>query len=78
MKRIFLAASLWAWILCQPLGAQNGEIKNQLKSFTPGALWKDNNGVHINAHGGGFCMRKERITGLGNIRRKVKAAMWLK
>ncbi len=25
-----------------------------LNSFTPGAIWKDNNGVHINAHGGGI------------------------
>ena len=23
-------------------------------SFTPGEIWKDNNGVHINAHGGGI------------------------
>ncbi|GHT52812.1 beta-glucanase [Bacteroidia bacterium] len=23
-------------------------------SFTPGAVWEDNNGVHINAHGGGI------------------------
>ncbi|KAA6310420.1 hypothetical protein EZS27_038272, partial [termite gut metagenome] len=22
--------------------------------FTPGAIWPDNNGVHINAHGGGI------------------------
>lgn len=26
----------------------------QQKSFTPGAIWKDNNGVPINAHGGGI------------------------
>ena len=25
-----------------------------LTQFTPGALWPDNKGVHINAHGGGF------------------------
>lgn len=25
-----------------------------LKSFKPGAIWPDNNGVHINAHGGGI------------------------
>ena len=23
-------------------------------AFTPGELWPDNNGVHINAHGGGI------------------------
>lgn len=25
-----------------------------INEFTPGELWKDNNGVHINAHGGGI------------------------
>lgn len=24
------------------------------QSFTPGEIWPDNNGVHINAHGGGM------------------------
>ena len=24
------------------------------KAFRPGAIWPDNNGVHINAHGGGI------------------------
>ncbi|MDR3339974.1 MAG: glycoside hydrolase family 43 protein [Candidatus Symbiothrix sp.] len=27
---------------------------NKLKSITPGKIWPDNNGVHINAHGGGL------------------------
>jgi hypothetical protein len=27
---------------------------NKIKSFTPGEIWPDNNGVHINAHGGGI------------------------
>ncbi len=26
----------------------------ELKSFTPGEIWPDDNGVHINAHGGGL------------------------
>lgn len=26
----------------------------QYTSFTPGKIWKDNNGIHINAHGGGI------------------------
>ena len=25
-----------------------------LSSFEPGAIWPDTNGIHINAHGGGF------------------------
>lgn len=28
--------------------------QNKQKSFTPGTLWLDNNGKHINAHGGGI------------------------
>ena len=58
MKRIILVASLLAWILCQPLEAQSERTKNPSKSFTPGTLWKDNNGVHINAHGGGVLYEK--------------------
>ncbi|WP_207534386.1 glycoside hydrolase family 43 protein [Desertivirga arenae] len=29
-------------------------LKAQLKSFKPGAIWPDNKGMHINAHGGGI------------------------
>ena len=28
--------------------------ENKIKTFTPGEIWPDNNGVHINAHGGGI------------------------
>jgi beta-xylosidase len=31
---------------------------SQQKSFKPGAIWPDNNGVHINAHGGGILFHK--------------------
>lgn len=33
-------------------GITNGQKKQQ--SFTPGEIWPDNKGVHINAHGGGI------------------------
>jgi len=29
----------------------------KLCTFTPGAIWPDTNGVHINAHGGGILRR---------------------
>ena len=32
--------------------------KKELKFFTPGEIWPDNNGVHINAHGGGLLFHK--------------------
>lgn len=34
------------------------EKQPRLSSFKPGELWPDNNGVHINAHGGGICLWK--------------------
>jgi len=33
-------------------GITNGQKKQ--KSFTPGEIWPDNKGIHINAHGGGI------------------------
>ena len=30
------------------------DIASENKAFEPGQIWKDNNGVHINAHGGGI------------------------
>lgn len=35
------------------------------KSFKPGELWLDNNGVHINAHGGGFLFHGGRYWWFG-------------
>ena len=31
--------------------------KKDIKSFNPGQIWKDNRGLHINAHGGGILFR---------------------
>ena len=36
-----------------------------LKNFTPGAIWPDNNGVHINAHGGGILYSKGKYYWFG-------------
>lgn len=33
--------------------------QKKLTSFRPGEIWKDNNGVHINAHGGGVLLHKD-------------------
>ncbi|MFO7672550.1 MAG: glycoside hydrolase family 43 protein [Lutibacter sp.] len=37
------------FVFCSHLMAQS-----DYNTFTPGEVWLDNNGVHINAHGGGF------------------------
>lgn len=46
MKKILTIVSVALMFSC------TNKIQNE--SFTPGELWKDNNGVHINAHGGGM------------------------
>lgn len=43
-KAIIIVLSLIVFISC----------KQSIETFKPGELWLDNNGVHINAHGGGF------------------------
>lgn len=35
------------------------------QSFTPGQLWPDNNGVHINAHGGGMLLHQDKYYWFG-------------
>ena len=54
---------------CLIFAQQNTSIKQ--KAFTPGTLWLDNNGKHINAHGGGFFSIIIRTIGLENIKLKV-------
>ena len=47
IKLIQLCILLFTFVFagCKEKGSGN---------FTPGELWPDNNGVHINAHGGGI------------------------
>jgi len=47
MRYIFLLAVLFTLMSCT-------SPQQKYTSFTPGELWLDNNGVHINAHGGGI------------------------
>jgi hypothetical protein len=49
-----------AALLTLPFMANAQEAVNSApaKQFTPGAIWPDNNGVHINAHGGGLLYQK--------------------
>ena len=39
--------------------------KSRTGSFKPGEIWKDNNGVHINAHGGGILFHDGRYWWFG-------------
>jgi len=40
------------------LFSTTGRAQTKLNSFTPGAIWPDDKGVHINAHGGGLLYDK--------------------
>ena len=48
MKKISFLLSFLLFINC------DSPSLNEKKSFFPGKKWLDNNGVHINAHGGGI------------------------
>jgi hypothetical protein len=52
LSGILLAMPLWVW--SQSAG-----------TFRPGELWPDNNGVHINAHGGGMLYHQGRYYWFG-------------
>jgi hypothetical protein len=49
---ILLVMPIWGW--CQ-----------STQTFRPGELWPDNNGVHINAHGGGMLFHEGRYYWFG-------------
>ncbi|NDV47129.1 beta-glucanase [Paludibacter sp. 221] len=38
---------------------------NKIRSFEPGEIWPDNNGIHINAHGGGILFHKGKYYWFG-------------
>ena len=45
------------FVLLLGMATAVGAGAQQLNAFHPGAIWPDNNGVHINAHGGGILYR---------------------
>jgi len=52
-------------------GITNGQKKQ--KSFTPGEIWPDNKGVHINAHGGGILKVNDTYYWYGEHKTEGKA-----
>lgn len=52
MKRIAIYPLLLLFALCGCKGKT--ETSQAGNVFKPGEIWPDNNGVHINAHGGGM------------------------
>lgn len=49
-----------------------GMLINENSAFEPGKLWKDNNGVHINAHGGGILIYENTYYWFGEHKVKGK------
>lgn len=66
MKRLFLNTLFLILLACN--ACENGE-----KSFKPGQIWTDNNGVHINAHGGGILLHNDTYYWFGEHKTEGKA-----
>ncbi|WP_348798839.1 glycoside hydrolase family 43 protein [Flavobacterium adhaerens] len=54
MNKLKISFSIFLLICCGYAIAQT----RKANSFTPGEIWKDSDGVHINAHGGGILYHK--------------------
>ena len=64
MKKIAIYPLLLVWLLCSCAGKG---------SFRPGEIWPDNNGVHINAHGGGILQQGDTYYWFGEHKTEGKA-----
>jgi hypothetical protein len=69
MKRKMSVLLIGVCLVSMPYSYGQGK---KLHSFTPKELWLDNNGVHINAHGGGFLFDKGKYYWFGE--HKVEGA----
>jgi len=49
---------LFSFLLIMILAFPSCKTQSEPQLITPGAVWKDNNGIHINAHGGGMLYHK--------------------
>lgn len=52
--RLLIFCSLTFYYVDSQSQPSESQKNGNLKSFVPGAIWPDNNGKHINAHGGGI------------------------
>ncbi|QXV65937.1 family 43 glycosylhydrolase [Mucilaginibacter sp. 21P] len=57
-KALAIVVFFAAFILTAGKGYTQTNSKKTFLKFTPGAIWPDNKGVHINAHGGGLLYDK--------------------
>jgi beta-xylosidase len=47
------------------VGYQDNKVTKKYAGFRPGHIWKDNNGLHINAHGGGLLFYEDKYYWFG-------------
>ncbi|MDR2627333.1 MAG: glycoside hydrolase family 43 protein [Dysgonamonadaceae bacterium] len=65
-KSILLSAALCLCIAMQAQDEQDANVhRSHAGAFYPGKIWKDNNGVHINAHGGGILYHESKYYWFG-------------
>ena len=60
-------------LVCSLLFGIGTATAQSYDSFHPGELWKDNNGVHINAHGGGILLYKNTYYWFGEHKTEGRA-----
>jgi hypothetical protein len=53
------------WNLSVSDGDKGKTVQSVAQKFSPGLIWPDNNGVHINAHGGGVIFFEDRYYWFG-------------
>jgi hypothetical protein len=59
--------------ICQSIPAQGAAGQDKRARFVPGRLWRDNNAVHINAHGGGILFHQGTYYWFGEHKIRGKA-----
>lgn len=60
-----LKLGLVSFAVCTAAYGQGNSKTGKLTAFKPGAIWPDNHGVHINAHGGGLLYQKGKYYWFG-------------
>jgi len=60
--------------ICYPIAAAGAASRQDTRAqFVPGGIWHDNNGVHINAHGGGILFHQDSYYWFGEHKIEGKA-----
>ena len=64
----------------QPVSVLNVKldvVEKKLNAFHPGEIWRDNNGMHINAHGGGILFYNNKYYWFGEHKGEASNSAWV-